>query len=82
MSKSTIAKQLAHVKPGTLHAGVDLALEKNAVIVINEKAERIDSFNFTRDRAGYDFFLRRLEMLRQKHQASEVVMAMEPSNYF
>jgi transposase len=82
MSKSTIAKQLAQVKPGTLHAGVDLALEKNAVIVINEKAERIDSFNFTQDRAGYDFFLRRLEMLRQKHQASEVVVAMEPSNYF
>ncbi len=82
MSKSNIARQLAQVQPGTLHAGVDLALEKNVVVVINEKAERLDNFSFPQDRGGYDYFLRRLEGLRQKYQASEVVVAMEPSNYF
>jgi len=82
MSKSNTAKQLAQVQPGTLHTGVDLALEKNVAIVINEKAERLDHFSFPQDRGGYDYFLRRLEGLRQKYQASEVVVAMEPSNYF
>ena len=46
MSKSNIARQLAQVQPGTLHAGVDLALENNVVVVINEKAERLDHFSF------------------------------------
>jgi Transposase IS116/IS110/IS902 family./Transposase. len=82
MSKSNTAKKLAQVQPGALHAGVDLALEKNVVIVINEKAERLDHFSFPQDRGGYDYFLRRLEGLRQRYQASEVVVAMEPSNYF
>jgi transposase len=82
MSKSNIARQLAQVQPGTLHAGVDLAVEKNVVVVINEKAERLDHFSFSQDRGGYDYFLRRLEELRQKYQASEVVVVMEPSNYF
>jgi transposase len=82
MSKSNTAKKLAQVQPGTLHAGVDLALEKNVVIVINEKAERLDHFSFPQDRGGYDYFLRRLEGLRQKYLASEVVVAMEPTNYF
>jgi len=70
MSKSNIARQLAQVQPGTLHAGVDLALENNVVVVINEKAERLDHFSFPQDRGGYDYFLRRLEGLRQKYQAS------------
>ncbi len=82
MSKSNIARQLAQVQPGTLHAGVDLALEQNVVVVINEKAERLDHFSFPQGRGGYDYFLGRLEGLRQKCQASELVVAMEPSNYF
>jgi len=82
MSKSNIARQLAQVQPGTLHAGVDLALENNVVEVINEKAERLDRFSFPQDRGGYDYFERRLEGLRRKNQASEVVVAMEPTNYF
>ena len=57
MTKSNITKQFAQVKPGALHAGVDLALEKNVVVVINEKAERIDRFSFSQDREGYDYFL-------------------------
>ena len=70
------------VQPGALHVGVDLALEKNVVIVINEKAQRLDHFSFPQDRGGYDYFLQRMEGLRQKHQAGEIIVAMEPSNYF
>jgi transposase len=82
MSKSNITKQLRQVQPGALHVGVDLALEKNVVIVINERAERMDHFSFPQNRGGYDYFLRRVEGLRQKHHASATVVAMEPSNYF
>ena len=82
MSQSNIAGQLAQVQSGTLHAGVDLALEKNVVIVVNEKAQRLDHFSFPQNRGGYDYFLRRLESLRHKHQAANVVVAMEPTNYF
>ncbi len=82
MAKSNISKRLAQVPPGSLHVGVDLALEKNVVAVISEKAERLDQFSFSQDRPGYDYFLQRLQGLRQKHPASEVVVAMEPTNYF
>ena len=82
MPKSNTCKQLAQVRPGTLHAGVDLALEKNVVVVINDPAQQLDQFSFSQDRSGYDYFLQRLEGLRQKHQASEVTVAMEPTNYF
>ena len=30
------------VQPRSLHAGVDLALEKNVVVLINEKARRLE----------------------------------------
>jgi transposase len=75
-------RQFAQDPAGTLHAGVDLALEKNVVVVVNERAQRLDHFSFPQDRGGYDYFLRRLEGLRQKHQAAKVVVAMEPTNYF
>ena len=82
MSQSNIDKPSMQDPAGTLHAGVDLALEKNVVVVVNERAERLDHFGFPQDRGGYDYFLRRLEGLRQKYQAGEVMVAMEPSNYF
>lgn len=82
MSKSNISEHLAQVKPGTLHVGIDLALSQNLAVVINEKAQRLDRFRFPHSRAGYDFFLQRVETMRQKQQASEVVVAMEPTNYF
>jgi len=82
MSKSNISKRLTQDEPGNLYAGVDLALEKNVVVVINDQAERVDRFSFSQDRSGYDYFLQRLEGLRQKYRAPEVVVAMEPSNYF
>jgi tetratricopeptide (TPR) repeat protein len=82
MTKSNIDKPLAQDPSSALHAGVDLALEKNVVVVVNEKGERLDHFGFPQDRGGYDYFLQRLEGLRQKHQAAKVVVAMEPTNYF
>lgn len=82
MTKSNIARQIVQDQPGTLHVGVDLALEKNVVVVINEKGQRLDHFSFPQDRGGYDYFLRRVGELRQKHQAPGVAVAMEPSNYF
>jgi transposase len=82
MAQSNIDRQLAQDPAGTLHAGVDLALEKNVVVVVNERAERLDHFSFPQDRGGYDYFLPRLEGLRQKYQAAKVVVAMEPTNYF
>ena len=82
MTKSNIARQLVQDQPGKLHVGVDLALGKNVAVVINEKGQRLDRFSFPQERGGYDYFLERLEGLRQKQRASEVVVAMEPSNYF
>lgn len=82
MSQSNIDRPFTQDPSGTLYAGVDLALEKNVVVVVNEKAQRLDHFSFPQDRGGYDYFLRRLESLRQKHQAANVVVAMEPTNYF
>ncbi len=52
------------------------------VVVINEMAEQLDHFSFPQDRGGFDYFLQRVEGLRQKYQASEIAVAMEPSNYF
>jgi hypothetical protein len=48
-SKPEIAKHLAQIQPGTLQAGVDLGLEKNVVVAINEKAERLDHFSLPQD---------------------------------
>jgi len=82
MSNSSTSKKLKQVPSGTLHVGVDLALEKNLVVVINERAERIDRFNFATEWGGYQYFLERVVKVCQKQQASGVVVAMEPTNYF
>jgi hypothetical protein len=47
MTQSNISGQLVQDPARTLHAGVDLALEQNVVVVVNEKAARIDHFSFT-----------------------------------
>jgi hypothetical protein len=82
MSNSNISKRLAQVKPGTLHAGIDLALDENVVVVIDEYARQCDRFRFTNDLAGFQFLLDRLEKVRQKQGAAQVMYAMEPTNYF
>ena len=80
MSRS-LAKKLASVKPGTLHAGVDMALERNYTMVITERAQTLAQFGFPNDRDGYDYFYRRLETLRERQQAPAVLIGMEPTNY-
>lgn len=82
MSKSSTSEHLAQVRPGTVFVGVDLHLRNNLVVVIDEKGKQQDQFGFPHDRSGYDYFLKRLEKLRDKCQASGFVVAMEPTNYF
>ncbi len=82
MTKSNTTKEIMQSQPGNLHAGVDLALEKNMVIVLDEKGHRLDQFSFPQERGGYDYFLQRLEGLQQRYQAEQVQIAMEPSNFF
>lgn len=81
MSRS-LAKKLAQVKPGTLYAGVDLALEWNYTMVITERAQILARFRFPHDRAGYDYFYQRLATLQERQQAPAVWVGMEPTNYF
>jgi transposase len=64
-----------------LYAGVDLALEKNAVVILNQAGQVVDRFQFTQDREGYAYFEQRGERVRQREQAQEIEVAMEPSNY-
>jgi transposase len=52
------------------------------VVVINEQADKLDRFSFPQDRGGYDYFLQRVEGVRQKQHASKFVVAMEPTNHF
>jgi len=82
MSNSTLSKKLASVKPGTLLAGVDLALDGNVTVVLSERAERLDRFRFPNDQDGYNYFLRRIEALRERQQAPGLLVGMEPTNYF
>ena len=65
-----------------LHVGIDLALEKNVCIVTDESGEKIDHFSFPQNRGGYDYFLQRVKMITQKQPESQLLVAMEPSNYF
>jgi transposase len=81
MVQQKISRKLAQVKKGTLHVGVDLGLENNAVFVINEGAERLDRFRFPNDRGGYEYFHRRIKKHQQQSKAPEVLVAMEPTNY-
>jgi transposase len=62
--------------------GIDLSLEKNWAVMINERAERVDRFSFSSDRGGYEYFLARMEKVRQKQHATGIQIAMEPTNYF
>jgi transposase len=80
MSRTKISKNLARVKPGTLHAGIDLGLEENVVVVIDEQARQIDRFHFRNDLEGYERFKQRIKQMKEAKQAPEVSVAMEPTN--
>lgn len=77
MSQQKISRNLAQVKTGTLHIGVDLGLENNVAIVIDQQAKKIDRFRFPHDQDGYEYFQRRIDKLK----SSEILVAMEPTNY-
>jgi transposase len=79
---STLPKKLASVTPGSLYAGVDLALDSNVVVVLNAKAQQLARFRFSNDRAGYDEFYQRLARVCEQQQASGVLVGMEPTNYY
>ncbi len=80
MSRNNISKNLARVKPGTLHAGIDLGLEENVAVVIDEHARLIARFRFRNNLEGYETVKERLENLQQANEAPEVFVAMEPTN--
>jgi transposase len=82
MSNNSTSNEIRQVQPGCLHVGVDLALEENLVVILDEQAKRLDRFTFPQDRGGYEYFFRRVEGVRQRWNASAVVMSMEPTNYF
>jgi transposase len=79
---STLPKRLAQVKPGTLLVGVDLGLDRNVAVVINGSAQRLAKFSFPHDRHGYTYFHRRMEKEQRRHEATAVLVGMEPTNYF
>jgi transposase len=80
MSRKNISENLVRVKPGTLHAGIDLGLEENVAVVIDELARQLDRIRFRNDLEGYEYFKERIENLRNKNEAPEVFVAMEPTN--
>jgi len=82
MSNSNISRKLAQVNPGTLHVGVDLALEGNTAIILDENARQHSRFYFPQDADGYQYFRDHIEKVRQKLNASQTLIAMEPTNYF
>jgi transposase len=81
MSNSNITTARVQEAGQTLYAGVDLALKKNVVVILNQAGQVVDRFQFTQDREGYEYFEQRGERLRQREQASGIEVAMEPSNY-
>jgi hypothetical protein len=60
---------------------VDLGLDRNAAVIINEGGRRLAKFVFPHTQDGYAYFRGRLQKLRSHHQASAVLVGMEPSNY-
>jgi transposase len=81
MSNSNISKVMVQEPGQKLYAGVDLALKKNVVVILNQSGQIIDRFQFTQDREGYEYFEQRGERVCQREQASGMEVAMEPSNY-
>jgi phosphatidylglycerol---prolipoprotein diacylglyceryl transferase len=81
MSQQKVSRNLAQVKRGALHIGVDLGLENNVAIVISEHAERLDRFRFSNDRDGYEYFQQRIDKLQRENKAPDIMIAMEPTSY-
>jgi hypothetical protein len=69
----TLAKKLAHVKPGTLFVGVDLGSDRNVAAVTTERGQRLAKFGFPHDQDGYAYFRRRLKALQERYQGLAVL---------
>ena len=78
----TLTRKLAIIEPQMLLVGIDLAAEKNVAIVINQQARVVGRIRFAHQRQEYTMLGERLEQLRQRHQATGVLVGMEPTNYY
>lgn len=77
-----LAEKLVSVKPGTLFAGIDMALERNMAVLMTDRAAVQAQFHFPNDRHGYDYLRQRLRASQERAQAPAVLVGMEPTNYF
>ena len=77
-----LATKLAQIEPGTLFAGVDLAWDQNITLILDSQARQLHRSGFGNDADSYAYFSRRLETVRQRHDAPAVLVGMEPTNYF
>lgn len=77
----SIARFLTDIKPGTLFAGVDLGMDTHMVVVIDQQARQRSHFRVGTDADGFAQLFQRLEQLRLRHAAPEVLLAMEPTGH-
>jgi len=77
-----IAKNLSEVKSETLLFGIDLGKDQNISVVLNTQAQQLDRFGFPHNRTGYDYLYRQIDRLKEEHEKVEVLMGMEPTNFF
>lgn len=78
----TLAKKAVQVKPGTLHLGVDLGHDRNVTVVQSDRGEWLEKLSFPHTRDGYDYLYRRMGHLVKRTGATEVIVSMEPTNYY
>jgi transposase len=78
----TLTEKESDVKPGALFVGVDLGLKRNVAVVVTESRRRLAKFAFPHEQEGYAYFRQRLEKLQEQHHAPDVLVGMEPTNFF
>lgn len=79
---TTVAKKLAQIKPGTLCAGLDLGLDSLVAVVLDDNGQRVDRFKTSHSREGYAYLHERLRRGVQQRAARDVLVGMEPTNYY
>lgn len=79
---STLANNLAQIKPGVLFAGLDLGLDNLTVVVLDADGRRVDRFKSAHSRAGYQYLHQRFQRLVTRQAARSVLVGMEPTNYY
>jgi transposase len=81
MSQYT-TKYISQLGPGALFAGIDLGLDSLVVVVLTASAQRLDRFRTANNADGYAYLRQRLQRTVEKHQASTLLVGMEPTNYY